>query len=197
MKKIKLEMIVLVAMAFFAVVVVYAQSDKQVQPKKAKQKAVPVQLKDKVEPKQITPAVSEPKVAPVNIPGRAPLAGSRQGYKMVTDVLDGFGGESESDNYRIPINSGGQPSAIGISESDNYKVEAGYVHAAFVKRGDVNGDGVIELGDIVYLINYVFRGGDPPCPMEAGDANCDGIVELGDIVCLINYVYRSGPPPAC
>lgn len=197
MNKIKLGITFLVAVAFFAGLVVHAQSDKQVQPKEAKQKAVPVQLKDKVEPKQIIPAVSEPKVAPMNIPERAPLTGSRQGYKMVTDILDGFGGESESDNYRIPVNSGGQPSAIGISESNNYGVEAGYVHAAFVSRGDVNGDGVIELGDIVYLINYVFRGGDPPCPMETGDANCDGIVELGDIVYLINYVFRSGPPPAC
>jgi hypothetical protein len=64
-------------------------------------------------------------------------------------------------------------------------------------RGDANGDGVIELGDVVYIINYVYRGGDPPIPMEAGDCTCDGIVELGDIVYLINYLYRGGPPPGC
>ena len=197
MNKIKLGMLFFVVVAFFAVPVVYAQSDKKLQPKEVKQKAVPVQLKDKVEPKQVTPAVSEPKVAPVNIPQRTPFTGSRQGYQMVTDVLDSFGGESESDNYRIPVNSGGQPSTIGISESDDYAVEVGFVHASFVNRGDANGDGIIELGDIVYLINFVYKGGDPPCPMEAGDANCDGIVELGDIVYLINYVYKSGPAPAC
>ena len=63
--------------------------------------------------------------------------------------------------------------------------------------GDVNGDGIIELGDVVYLINYLYRNGDPPNPMEAGDCNCDGIIELGDIVYLINYLYRGGPPPGC
>lgn len=63
--------------------------------------------------------------------------------------------------------------------------------------GDANGDGICELGDIVYNINYVFRDGNPPEPMEAGDANCDQIIELGDIVYLINFVFREGPYPGC
>jgi len=50
---------------------------------------------------------------------------------------------------------------------------------------------------VVYLINYVYRNGDPPIPIEAGDCNCDGIVELGDVVYLINYLYRGGDPPGC
>jgi hypothetical protein len=180
MKQIKLPMIFLLALVFFAVLVVHAQSDKALQPKEVKQKAV-----------------SEIKAAPVSIPERAPLAGSRQGYKMVTDVLDGFGGESESDNYRIPVNSGGQPSAIGLSESDNYVVEAGYIYASFVMHGDANSDGLIAAGDIVYLLNYLYRGGPAPCPLEAGDANCSGAVEAGDIVYLLNYLYRGGDPPSC
>jgi hypothetical protein len=180
MNKIKLLMIFLVVVAIFATVVVHATSDKQ------------------VEPKQVTPkAGSEIKTVAQTVPQTKPLSGSRQGYKMVAYVIDGFGGKSESDNYKIPVNAGGQALAIGISQSDNYVVKAGFVHASHVNRGDANGDGVIELGDIVYLINFVYKGGDPPCPMETGDANCDGIVELGDIVYLINYVYRSGPPPAC
>jgi hypothetical protein len=63
--------------------------------------------------------------------------------------------------------------------------------------GDANGDGICEMGDIVYDINYVFRDGDPPEPMEAGDANCDQIIELGDIVYLINFVFKEGPYPGC
>ena len=197
MNKIKSGMIFLMAVAFFTVLVVRAQSDKEVQPKKVKEKAVPVQLKDKVEPKQIIPAVSEPKIIPVSIPERAPLAGSRQGYQMVTDILDGFGGESESDNYRIPVNSGAQPSAIGLSESDNYGVQAGYVYASFVNRGEVTGDGLIDLGDLLFLISYLYKGGLAPCPVEVGDVNCDGIIDLGDILYLISYLYKGGPPPAC
>jgi hypothetical protein len=61
--------------------------------------------------------------------------------------------------------------------------------------GDCTQDGVIELGDIVYLINYIFRGGDSPEPECIGDVNCDALVELGDVVYLINYVFRAGDPP--
>ena len=61
--------------------------------------------------------------------------------------------------------------------------------------GDVNADGVIDLGDVVYLINYIYRDGNPPDPLEAGDANCDGMVDLGDVVYLVNYLYRGGPAP--
>ena len=61
--------------------------------------------------------------------------------------------------------------------------------------GDATGDGVVDLGDIVYEINYVFRNGPPPVPRAVGDVNCDGIEDLGDIVYKINYVFRGGPPP--
>jgi hypothetical protein len=116
-------------------------------------------------------------------------------YQLVTDVLDVFGGRSESDTYRIPFNSAGQPSAVGISEGDGFVAKAGFVHASFVMRGDVNADGTIGPGDIVCLINYLFRSAGDPCPKEAGDANCDGRITAGDIVYLITYLFRQGPPP--
>jgi parallel beta-helix repeat protein len=63
--------------------------------------------------------------------------------------------------------------------------------------GDANADGVINLGDVVYLINYLFRGGSPPIPAECvGDCNGDCIVDLGDVVYLINYLFRGGPEPS-
>ncbi len=77
---------------------------------------------------------------------------------------------------------------------------AGYV-AQWTKRdfmrGDANGDGIINVPDVVYLVNYLYRGGDPPDPEEAGDANCDDIVNVADVVYLVNYLYRGGDPPGC
>jgi len=63
--------------------------------------------------------------------------------------------------------------------------------------GDANGDGVIDLGDVVYIINYLYRDGPAPSPLVAGDANCDGTVDLGDVVHLVNYLFRDGPSPSC
>ncbi|UCB52751.1 MAG: dockerin type I repeat-containing protein, partial [Candidatus Zixiibacteriota bacterium] len=62
-------------------------------------------------------------------------------------------------------------------------------------RGDANSDGVINVSDVIYLINYLFRAGDPPEPVEAGDVNCDETTDLADVLYLVNYLYRDGPLP--
>ncbi len=64
-------------------------------------------------------------------------------------------------------------------------------------HGDANGDQVIDLADVVYLINYLYKDGPAPDPLEAGDANCDSTVDLADIIYLINYLYKDGPAPPC
>jgi hypothetical protein len=62
-------------------------------------------------------------------------------------------------------------------------------------RGDFNGDGFINPGDVVFSINFLFRNGSAPQPLEAGDVDCDSVIEPGDVVYLINYLFRDGPPP--
>src|SRR5574341_967734 len=48
--------------------------------------------------------------------------------------------------------------------------------------GDANDDGKISLTDIIYLVNYVYRGGPEPLPFFlSGDLNIDGKVDLVDI----------------
>ncbi|NIN00313.1 MAG: hypothetical protein GTO24_20210 [candidate division Zixibacteria bacterium] len=71
------------------------------------------------------------------------------------------------------------------------------VSVVILLRGDCNNDGAIDASDVVYLINYLFKGGFAPDPLEIGDANCDGVVEAGDIVYLINYLFQGGDPPGC
>jgi hypothetical protein len=116
-------------------------------------------------------------------------------FKLVTDVLDEMGGLAESSNFKVRLSSGGQPSPPGVATSTNYQVRGGYGHTAAVLHGDANANGTINAGDQVYLINYLYRGGPPPIPMEAGDLNCDGIVNVGDVNYLTSYLYRNGPPP--
>ncbi len=64
--------------------------------------------------------------------------------------------------------------------------------------GDCNGDFVVNVGDIVYVVGYLFRGQAPPrCPANRGDCNSDGVINVGDIVYLVSYLYRGGPAPVC
>ncbi len=63
--------------------------------------------------------------------------------------------------------------------------------------GDASNDGSINVGDGIYLINYVFKSGPEPQPMAAGDVNGDGSVSVADAVYLINYIFKSGPELNC
>ncbi len=65
------------------------------------------------------------------------------------------------------------------------------------RRGDANGDGIITIGDVVYIINYLYKNDPAPIPLVAGDTNCDGVVDVGDVVYLINYLFKSGSAPGC
>ncbi|MGB2980097.1 MAG: FlgD immunoglobulin-like domain containing protein [Candidatus Zixiibacteriota bacterium] len=64
-------------------------------------------------------------------------------------------------------------------------------------RGDVNQDCVVDIGDVVFLISYLFRGGPPPDPLVIGDVNRDDVIDVGDVVYLVSYLYKGGPPPVC
>jgi hypothetical protein len=61
--------------------------------------------------------------------------------------------------------------------------------------GDANGDGSVDISDVVYLISYIFSGGSAPAPLLAGDANCDQTIDISDVVYLISYIFSGGTAP--
>lgn len=62
--------------------------------------------------------------------------------------------------------------------------------------GDATGDWQANIGDAVYLVTYVFRGGPPPAePRWRANANGDGAINVGDAVYIVGYVFRGGPRP--
>lgn len=67
-------------------------------------------------------------------------------------------------------------------------------------RGNINEDASeLDVLDLIYLVNYIFRfGPEPVCPDEA-DVNNDGMMgNVQDLVVLINVIYRNAPfPPNC
>lgn len=95
---------------------------------------------------------------------------------------------NDPDGSRNDIGAFGGPGAAG------WKIKP-------LLRGDVNADGHNDVSDVIYLISYLFKGGNPPeCPspyLFCSDVNCDGKVTVADVVYLINYLFKGGPPPAC
>jgi hypothetical protein len=61
--------------------------------------------------------------------------------------------------------------------------------------GDVNRDGTVDINDVIYLLNYLYKAGPVPDPLRLGDPAEDCTVNVSDILFLINYLFKSGPPP--
>jgi hypothetical protein len=61
--------------------------------------------------------------------------------------------------------------------------------------GDWTGNGIIDMSDLIFLINYLYKNGPPPTQLCRGDGNCDGVRDLIDAIVLIRFLYRGGSAP--
>ena len=66
-------------------------------------------------------------------------------------------------------------------------------------KGNVDGDplDVVNILDLTFLIDRIFRGGPPPpCPQEANlNDDPENTVNILDLTFLIDRIFRSGPAP--
>ena len=68
-------------------------------------------------------------------------------------------------------------------------------------HGDITGDHVINVYDILALINIAFAGAppaptDPTCPHATrADFNCDRVINIYDVLHAIGGVFSNGAPP--
>ena len=50
--------------------------------------------------------------------------------------------------------------------------------------GDINGDSIVNVQDIILLVNSILNGGED----SSGDVNSDGIINILDVVQIINII---------
>jgi C1A family cysteine protease len=70
--------------------------------------------------------------------------------------------------------------------------------APIAKCGDADGDGLVDIGDAIYVLNYLYKYGDAPAcqPITlCGDVNLDDVVDVSDAIYLLNYLFKEGPAP--
>jgi hypothetical protein len=63
--------------------------------------------------------------------------------------------------------------------------------------GDANNDNKTNLLDISFIINYLYRQGPAPNPIQAADVDKNGTTNLLDVSAIINFLYRGGEPLGC
>jgi hypothetical protein len=121
---------------------------------------------------------------------------------LVAQAQNQLPGTGATTSWQVPVPlARGEDYYWRVRATDKYETgawtEAASLVVATYACGDANGDWLINVGDAVMIINYVFKGGQAPDPLAAGDANDDGNVNVGDGVYLINFVFKSGPLPCC
>jgi hypothetical protein len=102
-----------------------------------------------------------------------------------------------NETYSVGVATFGVYDMTDASSSDELAPMAYFVNKwAGFGRGDVNNDNAVNLGDIIYLANFVNYGGVGPVPfMHTGDVNGDTNVDAGDITYLIDYYFYCGACP--
>lgn len=91
---------------------------------------------------------------------------------------------------------------VGASKSSPSVVTCSVGPGLAFLRGDANDDGQADISDGVWLLEYLFVGGQAPSCFASGDTNADGGVDISDAVYLLVYLFQFGPAlpapfPAC
>ena len=60
-----------------------------------------------------------------------------------------------------------------------------------VKLGDVNGDGAVDVEDVVGIVNYILNEPASNFNEKAGDVTGDGKVDVDDVVAVVNIILDS------
>ncbi len=61
--------------------------------------------------------------------------------------------------------------------------------------GDTNNDDAINILDVIYIINFIYKHGPEAIPPHVANVNGDEAINILDVVYLINYIYKGGPEP--
>ncbi len=93
---------------------------------------------------------------------------------------------SEPGEYEITV-SGAEATNYDINYiNGKLTIEASYI------LGDANGDGVVNVTDIVATVNYIMNKPSDDFNKVAADVNQDGEVNVTDIVGMVNIIMKGG-----
>ncbi len=91
---------------------------------------------------------------------------------------------------------GGGDAAAGGTRTESYCVNV-LPEDCCATPGDANHDGRMNIADILYIRNRIFRNGPHPACCRETDANGDGRMNIADITYLIARIFAGGPAPIC
>lgn len=68
------------------------------------------------------------------------------------------------------------------------------------ERGDILDEDGVNVVDLSYLVDYLFRSGPPPACLEAGNVDAltgpGGPIDVADLSYMVEYLFKEGPAAA-
>lgn len=114
------------------------------------------------------------------------------GSQLISQVSS-FGEDARGELYILDIADG---EVYKIISADSVQPDCPTSNCCLLP-GDASGDGAVNVGDAVFTVNFIFRGGIAPSCGAAADVNSDCALNVGDAVYIVNYIFRAGPAPIC
>jgi PKD repeat protein len=124
--------------------------------------------------------------------------GTGQGIiKLFTDSMPVSPGTLEVAQFAFSVGQGTPGEEMTITTTDLFPSDSLVAYSTRIGphiKGDVNQNGFVTSGDVIDLVNYVFKSGAVPDP-DLGNVDGNLVVDAGDIIYLVNFLFKSGPPP--
>ncbi|MCA8961454.1 MAG: hypothetical protein KDC38_13110, partial [Planctomycetes bacterium] len=105
---------------------------------------------------------------------------------------------SDETLYAFDLPAGPGPPKVVWRQRANDPTAGSWYHRDkrdFYLRGDVSGDGLLNVADAPAALSYLFLGTSNDCS-AAVDADADGQASIVDPIFVLAYLFSSGPSPA-
>ncbi len=84
--------------------------------------------------------------------------------------------------------------ASGYSSDCNLNSIPDECESVTFRRGEVNGDQIVDVADAISTVSYLFLGSTVECA-DAADSNDDGVLDIADAVFLLSALFSGGALP--
>lgn len=107
------------------------------------------------------------------------------------DTLTGeivyFGSSADTALYRMHLIVR-ETDWVDTAEVDIYHFESSTC-------GDLDHGRTVDVGDLTWMVDYLFFSGMEPVPFASGDVTCDAVVDIGDLSALVEFLFFGGAAP--
>ena len=107
----------------------------------------------------------------------------------IATVNVSFAEDMEEGSYPIYLTHNSISDASGQTQLVLSDIKATLVLEDYV-TGDTNGDGMVLIGDVITILNYIIGVPSGNFNVKAADVNGDGMVLIGDVIAVLNIIVN-------